>query len=367
MDTFDLSRRLAAEALGTGILVATVVGSGIMAETLTKDVALALLCNTLPTGAILVVLITVLGPISGAHFNPAVTLVFTGKRELPPQEAVLYVVAQIAGGIAGTMAAHLMFALPVVDFSMKTRTGGAQWFAEFVAAFGLVATILAGIRFQRTAVPWLVGLYITAAYWFTASTSFANPAVAIARSLTNTFAGIRPVDLPGFIRGRALRRLRRHAVDELAARKTRSKGPGQNRGDISISVTIYHNPDCGISRNTLAMIRQSGVEPTVIEYLKTPPSRERLKELISAMGISVRALIREKGTPYKELGLDDPRWTDEQLIEQMLAHPILINRPIVVTPKGVKLCRPSEAVLDLLPNPHIGRFVKEDGEVIDAV
>jgi glycerol uptake facilitator-like aquaporin len=199
MDTFDLPRRLAAEALGTGILVATVVGSGIMAETLTKDVALALLCNTLPTGAILVVLITVLGPISGAHFNPAVTLVFTGKRELPVQEAVLYVVAQIAGGIAGTMAAHLMFAMPVVDLSMKTRTGGAQWFAEFVAAFGLVATILAGIRFQRTAVPWLVGLYITAAYWFTASTSFANPAVAIARSLTNTFAGIRPVDLPGFI------------------------------------------------------------------------------------------------------------------------------------------------------------------------
>lgn len=199
MDTFDLSRRLAAEALGTAILVATVVGSGIMAETLTKDVALALLCNTLPTGAILVVLITVLGPISGAHFNPAVTLVFTGKRELPVQEAVLYVIAQIAGGIAGTMAAHLMFALPLVDLSMKARTGGAQWFAEAVAAFGLVATILAGIRFQRPAVPWLVGLYITAAYWFTASTSFANPAVAIARSLTNTFAGIRPVDLPGFI------------------------------------------------------------------------------------------------------------------------------------------------------------------------
>lgn len=199
MDTFDLSRRLVAEALGTGILVATVVGSGIMAETLTKDVALALLCNTLPTGAILVVLIAVLGPISGAHFNPAVTLVFTGKRELPPHEAMLYVIAQIAGGIAGTMAAHLMFALPVIDFSTKVRTGGGQWFAEAVAAFGLVSTILAGIRFQRSAVPWLVGLYITAAYWFTASTSFANPAVAIARSLTNTFAGIRPVDLPGFI------------------------------------------------------------------------------------------------------------------------------------------------------------------------
>ena len=198
-DTFDLPRRLSAEALGTAILVATVVGSGIMAETLTKDVALALLCNTLPTGAILVVLITVLGPISGAHFNPAVTMVFTGKRELPPQEALLYVIAQIAGGIAGTMAAHLMFGLPLIDFSMKVRTGGAQWFAEAVAAFGLVATIFAGIRFQRDAIPWLVGLYITAAYWFTASTSFANPAVAIARSLTNTFSGIRPVDLPGFI------------------------------------------------------------------------------------------------------------------------------------------------------------------------
>jgi glycerol uptake facilitator-like aquaporin len=199
MQTFDLSRRLAAEALGTGVLVATVVGSGIMAETLTKDVALALLCNTLPTGAILVVLVTVLGPISGAHFNPAVTLVFTCRRELPPREAALYIIAQIAGGIAGTIVAHLMFALPLIEFSLKVRAGGAQWFAEAVAAFGLVATILAGIRFERAAVPWLVGLYITAAYWFTASTSFANPAVAIARSLTNTFSGIRPIDLPGFL------------------------------------------------------------------------------------------------------------------------------------------------------------------------
>jgi arsenate reductase len=132
-----------------------------------------------------------------------------------------------------------------------------------------------------------------------------------------------------------------------------------------MSVTIYHNPDCGTSRNTLAMIRQSGVEPTVIEYLKTPPSRDRLKELIEAMGIPVRALLREKGTPYKELGLDDPKWSDEQLIDQMLAHPILINRPIVVTPKGVRLCRPSEAVLDLLPDAEIERFVKEDGEVVE--
>jgi glycerol uptake facilitator-like aquaporin len=199
MPGYDLPRRLVAEALGTALSVATVVGSGIMAESLTKDAALALLGNTLPTGAILVVLITVLGPISGAHFNPAVTLVFALKRDITPREASLYVAAQIAGGIAGTVLAHAMFALPLLDASLKVRTGHAQWLAEGVAAFGLVATILAGIRFNRPAVPVLVGLYITAAYWFTASTSFANPAVAIARSLTNTFSGIRPVDLPGFI------------------------------------------------------------------------------------------------------------------------------------------------------------------------
>jgi arsenate reductase len=133
-----------------------------------------------------------------------------------------------------------------------------------------------------------------------------------------------------------------------------------------MNITIYHNPDCGTSRNTLAMIRQSGVEPTVIEYLKTPPSREKLVELIAAMGIPFRALLREKGTPYKELGLDDPKWTDDELLDFMIKHPILINRPIVVTPKGVKLCRPSEAVLEILPNPDIGRFVKEDGEVVEA-
>ena len=199
MQEFDLPRRLVAEALGTGLLVATVVGSGIMAENLTRDVALALLGNTLPTGAILVVLIAILGPISGAHFNPVVSLVFALKGELAPREALLYIVTQIVGGILGTIVAHAMFALPLLDASLKMRTGGAQWLAEGVAAFGLIATILAGIRFERASVPWLVGLYITAAYWFTSSTSFANPAVAIARSLTNTFSGIRPVDLPGFI------------------------------------------------------------------------------------------------------------------------------------------------------------------------
>ncbi|WP_426434507.1 arsenate reductase (glutaredoxin) [Bradyrhizobium genosp. P] len=132
-----------------------------------------------------------------------------------------------------------------------------------------------------------------------------------------------------------------------------------------MSVTIYHNPDCGTSRNTLAMIRQSGEEPTVIEYLKTPPTRERLKELIAAMRIPVRALLRKKGTPYAELGLGDSTLTDDALLDAMMAHPILINRPIVVSPKGVRLCRPSETVLDLLP-ARIGRFVKEDGEVVDG-
>src|SRR5215212_7930355 len=199
MQKFDLPRRLVAEALGTGLLVATVIGSGIMAETLTKDVALALLGNTLPTGAILVVLITILAPISGAHFNPAVTLVFALRGEMKSRWAFSYILAQIGGGIAGTVMAHAMFALPLLEASLKVRTGAPQWLAESVAAFGLVATILAGIRFERASVPWLVGLYITAAYWFTSSTSFANPAVAIARSMTNTFAGIRPADLPGFV------------------------------------------------------------------------------------------------------------------------------------------------------------------------
>ncbi|MEY9359668.1 arsenate reductase [Bradyrhizobium yuanmingense] len=132
-----------------------------------------------------------------------------------------------------------------------------------------------------------------------------------------------------------------------------------------MSVTIYHNPACGTSRNTLAMIRQSGVEPVVVEYLKTPPSRDKLKELIAVMGIPVRALLREKGTPYKDLGLDDSKWSDDELLDFMIAHPILINRPIVLTPKGTRLCRPSEAVVDLLDNP-VGRFVKEDGEVVEA-
>ena len=133
-----------------------------------------------------------------------------------------------------------------------------------------------------------------------------------------------------------------------------------------MSVTIYHNPDCGTSRNTLAMIRQSGEEPEVIEYLKTPPSRETLVDLMARMGMGPRELLRQKGTPYADLDLGNPKWTDDQLIDFMMAHPILINRPIVVTPLGVKLCRPSEAVLDILPNADIGAFTKEDGDVVPA-
>ena len=196
----NLARPLAAEFLGTCLLIATVVGSGIMAEALAGgNVAVALLGNTLPTGAILVVLITMLGPISGAHFNPAVSLVFAMRREIAPGTAAAYSAAQIAGGLAGILVAHLMFSEELLQQSTKMRSGGGQWFAEFVATFGLVLTILATRKARESAVAMSVGLYITAAYWFTASTSFANPAVTIARSFTDSFAGIRPVDAPLFL------------------------------------------------------------------------------------------------------------------------------------------------------------------------
>jgi len=196
---YRLSRRLAAEGFGTLFLVAAVVGSGIMAARLTADTALALLANAVATGAMLTVLITILGPVSGAHLNPAVSLVFALKGEIDRAMAALYAAVQVAGGIAGTVLAHAMFGLKVIALSQHVRTGGGQWLAEGVASFGLMATILAGRRLAPGGVAWLVGLYITAAYWFTASTSFASPAVAIARALTNTFSGIRPVDVPAFI------------------------------------------------------------------------------------------------------------------------------------------------------------------------
>lgn len=196
---FSLSRRFAAEALGTGLLVCTVVGSGIMADRLSADGGVALLGNTLPTGAILFVLITILGPVSGAHFNPVVTLAFYVRREIPLFETIRYIGFQIIGAVIGTFVAHLMFELPILQVSETVRAGPAQWWAEIVATFGLLAAIFGGVRFRPEAIPALVGLYITAAYWFTASTSFANPAVAIGRAFSETFAGIRPADLPGFI------------------------------------------------------------------------------------------------------------------------------------------------------------------------
>ena len=200
MSDRNLPRRLFAEWLGTAFLLATVVGSGIMGERLAGgNVAIALLGNTLATGAILAVLILIFGPISGAHFNPAVTLSFTIQNALPRREAVLYMLVQVVGGLAGVLAAHLMFEETLLQVSTKARIGPAQWFAEFVATFGLVATILGCLRFRPSAVPYAVGLFISAGYWFTASTSFANPAVTLARAWSDTFSGIRPADAPAFI------------------------------------------------------------------------------------------------------------------------------------------------------------------------
>jgi glycerol uptake facilitator-like aquaporin len=195
-----LRTRLASEFLGTAFLLAAVIGSGIMGERLASgNVAIALLANTIATGAALVALILTFGPISGAHFNPVVTLADAWERGIPWAEAVQYSLAQILGGIGGAIAAHLMFGFPVVSLSQHIRTGPSQWFSEFVATFGLLSVIWGCSRTRSSVVPFAVGAYITAAYWFTASTSFANPAVTIARCLSDTFAGIRPIDVPWFV------------------------------------------------------------------------------------------------------------------------------------------------------------------------
>jgi glycerol uptake facilitator-like aquaporin len=195
----SLSRRLTAEALGTTFLLMAVVGSGIMAQRLSGgNDAIALLCNTIATGAALVVLITVFAPLSGAHFNPAVTLYFALRREIPMMEALLYSVVQIIGAILGVYLAHAMFAIPLIEVSHKFRDGPSQWLSEFIATFGLLLTI-AGCAHKPDTTPALIGLYIGAAYWFTASTSFANPAVTIARTMTDSFAGIAPHSALGFL------------------------------------------------------------------------------------------------------------------------------------------------------------------------
>lgn len=198
--TSTSSQRLVAEALGTGILVAAVVGSGIMAAKLSGgNMAVALLCNTIPTGAILYVLITILGPVSGAHFNPVVTGVMAMRGEIGAPEAGGYIIAQVVGGCLGSLLAHGMFGLPILQVSATVRGGSPQLLAEFVATFGLLLTILGTVRFKPDAVATAVALFITSAYWFTASTSFANPAVTIARALSDTFAGIAPSSVPAFI------------------------------------------------------------------------------------------------------------------------------------------------------------------------
>jgi glycerol uptake facilitator-like aquaporin len=211
----SLGRRLAAEAVGSFFLFGTVIGSGIMAEALSGgNVAIALLGNTLATGAILFVLIGMFGPLSGAHFNPAVTLVMAGRREMPWSNVAPYLAAQLLGGLLGAFAAHLMFDLPILQTSLKARSGIGQWTGELVATFGLILTILGTIRHRPKAVPASVALYITAAYWFTSSTSFANPAITVVRSLSDSFAGIAPADVPMFV----VAQLAGAALAALAAR-----------------------------------------------------------------------------------------------------------------------------------------------------
>jgi glycerol uptake facilitator-like aquaporin len=200
MADVKLSRRLAAEAIGSFFLFAAVIGSGVMAESLAGgNLAIALLANTIATGAMLYVLIAMLGPISGAHFNPAVTLAFLLRREIGAHEALLYTLVQIAAGALGAWAVHLMFDLPILQLSTKARAGIGQWSGEFIATFGLVLVILTLIRHRAEAIPAGVALYITSAYWFTSSTSFANPAITLVRSLSDSFAGIAPADVPLFI------------------------------------------------------------------------------------------------------------------------------------------------------------------------
>jgi glycerol uptake facilitator-like aquaporin len=205
MNQASLARRLVAEALGTAFLLAAVVGSGIMAERLSDgNVALALLSNTLATGAALVVLITIFAPVSGAHFNPAVTLYFALRREITVPLAIGYIAVQLAGAVCGVYLAHAMFGAAIFELSHKLRDGPSQWLSEFVATFGLIAMIAGSIRYAPKATPALVGLYIAAAYWFTASTSFANPAVTAARALTDSFSGIAPGSVPEFIASQLL-------------------------------------------------------------------------------------------------------------------------------------------------------------------
>jgi glycerol uptake facilitator-like aquaporin len=361
---FDLPRRLVAEALGTAILVATVVGSGIMAERLTPDAALALLANTLATGSVLVVLVTTLGPVSGAHLNPAVSLVFALRGELPYREALRYALAQLAGGLAGTVAAHLMFGLALVTASAKVRTGGAQWFSEGVATFGLVLVILAGVRFERRAVPWLVGLYITAAYWFTASTSFANPAVAAARSS--------PTPSPASARRTSRASSRRRSPVPSPPRRSRAGCCASPWPIPSPSVQRRNRDGHDLPQPGLRHVAQRarddprhGVEPAVVEYLRTPPTRAELLSLVRRMGCRSGPCCAE-GHALRRARPRRSALSDDALLDAIEAHPILIDAPD-------RRHAPGRAALPALRG-RVGpprrarcrRLRKEDGERVPA-
>ncbi|MDB5731573.1 MAG: aquaporin family protein [Variovorax sp.] len=342
-----LRRALAAEFVGTALLLATVVGSGIGSERLAGgNLALALLANSLASGLVLGVLIASFAPVSGGHLNPLVSLMEWALKRCSAPTAALYLVAQVAGACAGVMLAQAMFGLPVAQSATQVHTGLSQWLSELVAAFGLMTITLHLIKTKPEAVPAAVGCYIVAAIWFTGSGSFSNPAGTLARSLTDTFTGIRPVDVPAFI----LSQLAGAAL-ALALFAWMQRTPPQPEESLPpmTDATILHNPACGTSRNVLALIRANGIEPEIVEYLKTPPTRERLRALVQAMDLPVRGLLRQKGTCYDELDLGNAKWSDDQLLDFMVAHPVLINRPIVVTPLGARLCRPSEQVLDILP------------------
>lgn len=339
---FDAPRRLAAEALGAALLLAVVVGSGIMGERLARGISgLALMCNAVATGAGLTVLIAVLGPISGAHFNPAVTLVLALRRAIGPRLAVAYAGAQLAGAVAGVWVAHLMFAEPLLQVSGRVREGAGQALSEAVAtlrpgaddplraAFPPRAGGGAGRALYRG------GLLVHRIDVLREPRGDDRPGAQ--RQFRGNRAGLDP-DLRRGPAGRGNRRVGPVRVALSPRARCMTDAP----------VTIYHNPACGSSRNALALIRAAGHDPRVVEYLRTGWTRPELEALTAAMGVGVRALLRAKDTPAAELGLLDPAVAEDEILAAMVAHPILVNRPIVVTPKGTRLCRPSETVLALL-------------------
>lgn len=382
--TGQVRASLLAEFLGTLGLLTAVIGSGVMAQQLSQgNNAVALLANTLATVCALYVLITVFAPISGAHFNPAVSLVMWLRGLLSWRMLVAYVVVQLLGAVGGAWLVHAMFDLPVLQLSSRLRDGPDQWLAECVATAGLLLVILRGPTNQIAV---LVAAYIGAAYWFTASTSFANPAAVMGRMLSDSFAGINPSSAPGFVVAQLVGAVIGLALHRALQTQTHLKTPPLTTIPLTTpplttlppstpsldqqpmnKVTIYHNPSCGTSRNTLAMLEQAGIAPTVVLYLDTPLDVAQLRALISAMNVRVREAMRTKESLYSEQDMDGAQWTDEALLLQIAKHPILLNRPVVQSPLGVKLCRPSEAVLALLTpqqQRQLGAFTKEDGKLV---